>query len=269
MRMMSIASGSSGNCIYIGSDNTHILIDAGISRRRIEEGLNNIGLSLKDISGIFVTHEHSDHIQGLGVISRRDEIPVFSSKGTIEQIAQSRSLGNFNKDVLSEVKPDFEYELGDLFIKPFRVSHDASEPVCYTVCSKSDSVVKKASVCTDLGIYNDYIVENLKKSDIMLVEANHDINMLEVGPYPYYLKRRILGERGHLSNESSGQLINELLHNDLKKVFLGHLSKENNYDRLAYETVKIEIDMSDNDFSSKDFDIEVARRDTYSTLYEF
>lgn len=128
--------------------------------------------------------------------------------------------------------------------------------------------IKKASVVTDLGYFDDYVVDNLTESDIMLVEANHDINMLQVGPYPFYLKKRILGNKGHLSNETSGQLVNSLLHDKLKKIYLGHLSKENNYDKLAYETVKLEIDMSDNSFKSSDFDIEVAKRDVLSGICE-
>ena len=234
MRMMPIASGSSGNCIYLGTEDTHVLFDAGISRKRIEEGLNTAGLSLKDIDAIFVTHEHIDHTKGLGVISRKDGIPIYSTSGTIEGIEQISSLGN----------------------------------IAYTFTQKCADGKKKASVVTDLGYFDDYVVDNLTESDIMLVEANHDINMLQVGPYPFYLKKRILGNKGHLSNETSGQLVNSLLHDKLKKIYLGHLSKENNYDKLAYETVKLEIDMSDNSFKSSDFDIEVAKRDVLSGICE-
>ena len=138
----------------------------------------------------------------------------------------------------------------------------------YTFTQKCADGKKKASVVTDLGYFDDYVVDNLTESDIMLVEANHDINMLQVGPYPFYLKKRILGNKGHLSNETSGQLVNSLLHDKLKKIYLGHLSKENNYDKLAYETVKLEIDMSDNSFKSSDFDIEVAKRDVLSGICE-
>ncbi|MGN0328466.1 MAG: MBL fold metallo-hydrolase [Lachnospira sp.] len=265
MRMMPIASGSSGNCIYIGSDNTHILIDAGISRKKIEEGLNSIDLSLKDISAILVTHEHIDHIKGLGVISRKDEIPIYSTRGTIKGILDNSTLGDIPVDLLNEIQADNNYQLEDLGIHCFRVSHDANEPVAYTVRCKD----KKASVITDLGFYDDYIIENLNKSDMMLVEANHDINMLQIGSYPYYLKQRILGKKGHLSNEASGKMINSLLHDGLKGIYLGHLSKENNYDKLAYETVKLEIDMGENNYKSCDFNIEVARRSEPSRVCEF
>ena len=250
MRMMPIASGSSGNCIYLGTEDTHVLFDAGVSRKRIEEGLNTAGLSLKDIDAIFVTHEHIDHTKGLGVISRKDGIPIYSTPGTIEGIEQTSSLGNIPEGIFNKINADEDISIGDTFTQ------------------KCANGIKKASVVTDLGYFDDYVVDNLTESDIMLVEANHDINMLQVGPYPFYLKKRILGNKGHLSNETSGQLVNSLLHDKLKKIYLGHLSKENNYDKLAYETVKLEIDMSDNSFKSSDFDIEVAKRDVLSGICE-
>lgn len=268
MRMMPIASGSSGNCIYIGTDNTHILLDAGISRKRIDEGLHMAGLSIKDIDAIFVTHEHIDHIKGLGVLSRKDGIPVYSTPGTISGIADNTTLGSIPEGILNEIEADEDIVCGDICIHPFRISHDANEPVAYTMTMSTADGFKKASVVTDLGYFDDYVVDNLRESDIMLVEANHDINMLQVGPYPFYLKKRILGQKGHLSNESSGKLINSLLHDNLKKIYLGHLSKENNYDKLAYETVRLEIDMGDNSFKSSDFDIEVAKRDILSGICE-
>ncbi|MDO5402951.1 MAG: MBL fold metallo-hydrolase [Eubacteriales bacterium] len=264
MRMMTIASGSSGNCIYVGSEETHILIDAGISRKKIEEGLHNANLTLKDISAVFVTHEHSDHIKGLGVMSRKHNIPVYSTKGTIDGILSTAALGELNSDLFCPMERESDILIGDLCVHSFKVSHDANDPVAYTVsCGE-----KKAGIVTDLGYYDDYIVDNLKGADMMLVEANHDVNLLQVGSYPYYLKQRILGTRGHLSNESSGQLINSLLHDNIKKILLGHLSKENNYDKLAYETVRLEIDMGDNKFMSKDFDIDVAKRSEPSEIIE-
>lgn len=264
LRMMTIASGSSGNCIYVGSEETHILIDAGITRKKIEEGLHSANLSLKDISAVFVTHEHSDHIKGLGVMSRKDNIPVYSTKGTIDGILGTSTLGELNSDLFCPMERESDIVVGDLCIHNFKVSHDANDPVAYTVsCGE-----KKAGIVTDLGYYDDYIVDNLKGADMMVVEANHDVNLLQVGSYPYYLKQRILGKKGHLSNESSGQLINSLLHDNIKKILLGHLSKENNYDKLAYETVRLEIDMSKNRFKSKDFDIDVAKRSEPSEIIE-
>lgn len=263
MRMMPIASGSSGNCIYIGSDDTHILIDAGISRKKIEEGLNSIDVSLKDIDAVFVTHEHIDHIKGLGVMSRKDGIPIYSTDGTINGIKAATSLGNIDSDYYHIIEADTDIHLKDMTIHSFSVSHDANEPVAYSVYCDNN----KASVITDLGYYDDYIIDNLENSDMMLVEANHDINMLQIGSYPYYLKQRILGNKGHLSNDSSARLINSLLNDNIKGIYLGHLSKENNYDKLAYETVKLEIDLSDNEYKSKDFHIEVAKKWAINTSW--
>lgn len=264
MRMMPIASGSSGNCIYIGSDNTHIIIDAGVSRKRIEEGLNSAGLSLKDISAILVTHEHSDHIKSLGVILRKDDIPVYATKGTVDGMSDSSMLGKFCYENVNVVKADSEFTIGDLTVKPFAISHDAKEPVAYSVINNN----KKATVLTDLGIYDDYTIDNLKNSDIMLVESNHDENLLAVGSYPYMLKQRILGKKGHLSNTCCGKLVDTVLHDNLKRIYLGHISKENNYDRLAFETVKLEINQSDSLYNSGDFQIEIARPDCISRICE-
>lgn len=262
--MMTIASGSSGNCIYIGSENTHILIDAGVSRKKIVEGLKSAGLSMEDISGIFVTHEHSDHIKGLGVLSRKDGIPIYGTEGTIRGIKGSTSLGEMPSDLFMPVRSDSDLCINDVCIHTFRTSHDANEPTAYTVSCGND----KMSVITDLGKYDDYIIENLKGTKTILIEANHDIKMLQVGSYPYYLKQRILGDRGHLSNESSGRLLCELLNDDLQNIMLGHLSKENNYEKLAYETVRLEIDMSENDFRASDFNMCVAPRDIPSEIFE-
>lgn len=264
MRMMTIASGSSGNCIYIGSDTTHILIDAGVSRKKIVEGLKTADLSIDDISAIFVTHEHSDHIKGLGVLSRKDEIPIYATEGTLSGIQGSSSLGEMPSYIFKPLHADNDLYINDLCIHSFRTSHDANEPTAYTVTCGNH----KMSVITDLGKYDDYIIDNLKGTQSILIEANHDIKMLQVGSYPYYLKQRILGDRGHLSNESSGRLLCELLNDDLKSIMLGHLSKENNYEKLAYETVRLEIDMGDNEYKASDFAMSVAPRDNPSEMFE-
>lgn len=263
MRFGTIASGSSGNSIYIGSDNTHILVDAGISKKRIEEGLNAYGLGLSDISAILVTHEHSDHIQALGVISRKYHIPIMATGLTIGEIKKTKSLGAIDVDVFHAVKPDIPLQIGDLTVCPFHISHDAADPVAYRVECGERSV----AVATDLGVYDDYIVENLSGVNGIVIEANHDVNMLLAGSYPYHLKRRILGNFGHLSNESSGRLLDRILHDNMKHIFLGHLSKENNFEELAYTTVANEITASDSVYKANDFDICVAKRETFSPLY--
>lgn len=264
MRLVSIASGSSGNCIYIGSETSHILVDAGISNKRIEQGLNEIGLKGSEINGIVITHEHSDHVKGLGVLARKHGVPIYGTKETLEEIAAMSSLGEFSRDLLKPILPDAEFSVGDLEILPFSVDHDAANPVAYRVkCGQ-----KQAAVATDMGHYDQYVIDHLQGLDALLLEANHDVNMLQTGPYPYYLKRRILGNHGHLSNENAGRLLNHLLHDRLKHIFLGHLSKENNYEALAYETVKLEIDMGDSPYKASDFPIEVAKRDQMSQVVD-
>lgn len=260
MRMCSIASGSSGNCIYIGSEENHILIDAGISGKRVEAGLHDLELSGKDLGGILITHEHSDHIKGLGVLARKYQVPIYATPGTIAGIKGTGNLGIIDSDLFVEIAPDREFAVGDLNISPFRVSHDAAEPVAYRVQCGGKSM----AVATDLGVYTDYTIDKLKGLDVLLLEANHDIHMLEVGGYPYYLKRRILGERGHLSNESAGKLLCRVLHDNLRTVLLGHLSRENNYAELAYETVKLEVMLGDTPYGPEDFPITVAKREEVS-----
>lgn len=262
MRLLSIASGSSGNCIYVGDGDTHLLIDAGISGKRIEAGLNGNELKTSDVNGILITHEHSDHIGGLGVLARRYGIPIYATQETIEEIRKMKTLGTIEPDLFVPVCPDREFQIDELTVHPFSISHDAANPVAYRITNGKEHV----AVATDMGTYDEYIIENLQGLDALLLEANHDVNMLETGGYPYPLKRRILSDRGHLSNEVSGKLLTEILHDGLKHIFLGHLSKENNYAELAYETVKLEIAMSASRYKGDEFPIQVAGRDAPSQM---
>ena len=155
-----------------------------------------------------------------------------------------------------------DFIVGDLRVQPFRIDHDAANPVAYRVANGKSCV----AVATDLGHYDQYIVDHLQGLDAVLLESNHDVRMLETGPYPYYLKRRILGDHGHLSNENAGRLLSRILHDRLKKILLGHLSKENNYEELAYETVRLEIDQGETPYGASDFSISVASRDQMSEI---
>ncbi|MCI8638265.1 MAG: MBL fold metallo-hydrolase [Coprococcus sp.] len=262
MRLCSIASGSSGNCIYVGSSSTHLLVDTGISKKRVEEGLKELGVKGEELSGILVTHEHIDHIQGLGVFSRRYKVPIYATAGTLEGIKRCKSLGQMPEGLYHEIQADMDFTLGEIRIHPFAISHDACEPCGY----RFERGNKHVAVATDLGKYDDYTVENLKDLDAVLLESNHDIHMLEVGPYPYPLKQRVMGDKGHLSNELSGRLLCEILHGGLKHVMLGHLSKENNYAELAYETVRLEVTLGDTPYKGDDIDILVAKRDNLSEV---
>lgn len=262
MRLVSIASGSSGNCIYAGTESAHILIDAGISNKRIEQGLNDIGVKGSELDGVFITHEHSDHVKGLGVLARKHGVPIYATKETLKEIGEMKYLGEYPEELFRPILPDAEVQVGDMEIKPFRIDHDAANPVAYRIRSGR----KTAAVATDMGHFDQYIIEHLQGLDALLLESNHDVRMLETGPYPYYLKQRILGDFGHLSNDNAGRLLNYILHDNMKHILLGHLSKENNFEELAYETVKVEIDQGDHHYHSGDFHIAVAKRDEMSEI---
>ena len=265
MQLTSIASGSSGNCICIGTERTHVLIDAGVSGKRIESGLQELDLTTGDIEGILITHEHSDHIAGLGVMARRHGLPIYATHKTIEAILKMSSLGRIDPGLFCPIEPEVDFLIGDMLIHPIRVSHDAADPVAYLVRQGE----KTAGGITDLGVYDESLVEELQDADVLLLEANHDVKMLEVGPYPYPLKQRILGEKGHLSNSACGQLLSQILHDSFRTVMLGHLSKENNYPELAFRTVSVEVDMGDCPYCAKDFPIHVAPRDRLSETIRF
>ncbi|RHQ02194.1 MBL fold metallo-hydrolase [Roseburia sp. AM51-8] len=262
MDFFSVASGSSGNCICLGSDQCHVMIDAGISGKRIEEGMNTYDYTTSDMDGVLITHAHSDHIQGLGVVARKYGLPIYATKGTADAILQSSSVGKIDPSLFHVIEAGKTFFIGNLEIYPMSISHDAADPVAYLVSDGRHRV----GVVTDLGYYDADIVSHMEGLDALLLEANHDIHMLQVGAYPYPLKQRILGERGHLSNETSGQLLGQILHDGMQHILLGHLSKENNYDELAYETVRLEISLGDNPYRGNDFPIEVAKRDRPSSL---
>lgn len=264
MRLCSIASGSSGNCIYVGSDATHLLIDAGISGKRIEEGTAALGLNLTQIDAIFVTHEHADHISGLGVLARKYGIPIYATPGTIQAIKQNSSLGKIDDALFHSIHADERCTLKDMALYPIQTSHDAAQPVAYRISHDK----KKIGIITDLGCYNDYTVACLQDLNVLYLEANHDVHMLQAGSYPYYLKQRILSDKGHLSNEASGKLLSRLLNDNMRAIMLGHLSKDNNLPELAYETVKVEIMMSDTAYQADDFPIYIAKRSEISQMIE-
>lgn len=263
MRLLSIASGSSGNCYYVGSDNTHLLVDAGISCKRVENALSDQGIKADELAGVLVTHEHIDHIKGIEVLARKHSVPIYATSGTLAGIKNKATKG-IDEGLFHVIHPDERLEIGDITVDPTSIPHDAADPVCFSLYSGD----KKISIATDMGNYNDYIVDKLSGSDVMVIEANHDIRMLEAGPYPYYLKRRILGDRGHLSNERSGQLIKSLLNAHIKGILLGHLSRENNFEELAYETVRLELSGNGYTDDVREFGLAVAGRDAPGEVIE-
>ncbi len=231
-RFCSLFSSSSGNCTYIGCSGGGILIDDGVSAKRTEEALLAAGISPSSIGGIFITHEHTDHISGVRVFASRHGIKIFALPGTLSGM---EAAGALNEKTVSTAISDAGVHICGMAVKPFRTSHDARESCGYTVQTADG---KKISVCTDLGVVTGGVMEAVSGSDLILLESNHDVNMLRNGPYPYNLKRRILSDTGHLSNEVCAETAVKLLESGTTRFFLGHLSKENNYPPLALETTR-------------------------------
>ena len=228
MKFCSLYSGSSGNSIFIASDNTRVLIDAGLAGKKIDEALKHIGEEASSIDGIFITHEHIDHIKGVGVLSRKYDIPIYANDNT--WAVMEKNIGKIKEHNIRIMDRRSSIAIKDLEIRSFNIPHDAIAPVGYTVSSGG----KNASVVTDFGVFTEEIRDNIIDSDIILLESNHDINMLRMGPYPYNLKLRVLGENGHLSNEDCGNAIVSLIKSDKKKqIMLGHLSGTNNHPDLS------------------------------------
>lgn len=237
MKFCALASGSSGNCIYVGHQNTAVLVDAGISGKKIEEGLTNVGIQPADINAILITHDHTDHTQGAAVFATRYGIPIYGTAGTLEYIAKN-ACKRLAGDRLNVIRADEDFEIGDIRVSPFKTSHDAIDPVGYCLSAGG----RKLGMATDLGVYTDYTIEKLADSDALYLEANHDVNMLMLGRYPYSLKQRVHSEKGHLSNDDCGELVSKLRTPKLHTVVLAHVSKENNFEELAYETVRLALE---------------------------
>lgn len=229
-----LASGSSGNSIYISDGNTSILVDAGLSGIELERRMKSRGLDPETLSAIVVSHEHDDHIKGVGILSRRFDLPVFLSKKTSQ--ACKHQLRNIKK--MSCFNCGSSFKINTININPFSISHDAEDPAGFTMELNN----KKIGIATDLGIATSLVKENLKACDMLIIEANHDPEMLINGPYPWHLKQRVKGRSGHLSNQESRYLLHEIQHNNLQHVFLAHLSQTNNTPEKALTEVSQAID---------------------------
>jgi len=225
-------SGSSGNCVYLETDRTRILIDAGCSGRQIELLMRQAGVDPKRLDGIFVTHEHGDHIQGVGVMSRRFRVPIFANERTWQ--AMAKRVGRITPTYRHSFKNNERFAFRDIEVHPFSTHHDAADPVGYAFSSDSG----KASIVTDTGFIDERILAAIGGSDIYYFEANHDETMLLNGPYPELLKQRILSEEGHLSNLQAGRALSEVLSGRNEIVLLAHMSIENNEAELCLSTVQ-------------------------------
>lgn len=221
-------SSSKGNAAYIGSGGSGILVDVGVSARRLETALYDIGVDPASLDAIFITHEHSDHRAGLKVFASRYGIRTYATDGTLDALEKNGDLKGVDYDSVG-----YGVEAGELLVTPFNTSHDSAESCGYTVNTPDG---RKITVCTDLGYVSETVSEAISGSDLILLESNHDIRMLETGPYPYHLIQRIKGKRGHLSNECCAEEAQKLINSGTTRIVLGHLSEQNNMPVLAYQT---------------------------------
>lgn len=250
IRFCNLYSGSSGNSTFIESENAKILVDAGVSCQKITKALSLINVSISDLDGILISHEHSDHIKGIEVICKKFNIPVYATAKTWHAMAKL----NVAENLKLTFSPDVSFMIKDILVLPFSIPHDAADPCAFSLFNGS----KKITVATDIGHIDDDLIKKMYASDILLIESNYDKDTLLCGPYPYMLKKRIQGDFGHLSNEMTSKAVKVLYENGVSNFVLGHLSKENNFPELAYQTILNELNTSSCDLP---FTLSVAKRD--------
>jgi phosphoribosyl 1,2-cyclic phosphodiesterase len=232
LQFCTLFSGSSGNCAYLSTDRGGLLIDCGMSGKQTLEALRLAGLDLSSIHALLITHEHADHIKGAGVVSRKLNIPVYATEGTWE--GMHRAIGELPKQHRMIIRPDESFFVSDVEAVPFHIPHDANDPIGFRLYTGRYSV----AIATDLGHFSKFVFQAVEGADIVLLESNHDPDMLQNNPlYPARLKTRILGRKGHLSNEAGAQAAVKLLESGTKHLLLGHLSRENNTPDIAYRVV--------------------------------
>lgn len=257
----SLYSGSTGNCLLVQTDETKILIDAGVSQKKITDALASFNVNLSNIDAILVTHEHSDHVLNLGSISKKYNIPVYCNEKTLNVMpSQKNKISDENTNIFTSNK---SFKINNLEIYPFSIPHDAADPCGFNIFYNN----KKISIATDIGHMDNNLISNLKDASFLLLEANYDPDILKYSKYPFQLKQRILSPIGHLSNETAGKTISQLCNNGiLKKALLGHLSKENNFPELALKTVYDELETQN--IHKDNINIDIANRNFPSKLIE-
>lgn len=261
LNFCSLYSGSSGNSLFVQTENTKLLIDVGVSSKKVEEALHSINVEPSSINAVLITHEHSDHVQGLGTFSKKYDIPIYANQETIDNMPTQ--ISKIAEKNIKKFKVSDKFCIGDVDIKSFSIPHDAANPCGFNFFKDN----KKISIATDIGHMNNKIVNNLEESEFVLLESNYDPDVLKCSSYPYNLKTRIAGPNGHLSNNMAGKTISYLLKFGLRKAMLGHLSKESNFPELAYKTVIEEL-MTEN-YSESSLSLSVADRNKPSKLIEF
>lgn len=258
-RFSSLFSSSSGNCSYIGSATNGVLIDAGVSAKQITLKLDCIGVNPVGIGAIFITHEHSDHINGLRVFASKHKIPVYATQGTVDALISSGvANGSFEINPI----PSEGVEVCGQLVVPFRTSHDSAQSCGYVVTTSDE---RKIAFATDTGIVTPEMKAAVSGCDLVLAESNHDVGMVRNGFYPYHLKRRILSEVGHLSNIDCSKFVTELVQSGTTRIVLGHLSKENNIPELAFQTTKAALDCA-GAVQFKDYILKVAGSNEVETV---
>jgi len=231
MRFSVLASGSTGNAFYIETDKTRLLVDAGLSGKQIDRLFTEVAADPKELDGILVTHEHTDHIKGLGIIARKYKLPIYANEKTWK--AMEKAIGKIQTDQKFDFAANHVQTFGDIDVESFSVSHDAVDPMFFTFHHED----KKVALVTDLGYVYERIKKTIAGANAFIFEANHDVSMLQMGSYPWNVKRRILGDYGHVSNEDCGLALSDVITNETKRVYLAHLSKDNNMKELARMSV--------------------------------
>lgn len=260
LRFSPLFSGSSGNAIYVGCDDAHILVDAGLSGTRVSQELMRIGVDPRRLDAILVTHEHADHIKGIGILSRKYDLPVFATEGTWQGMYQKIGAVADKNRVLFDPAQDFF--IGSINVTPFPIPHDANEPVGFTFGVDG----AKFALATDLGCIRDGWFNQVLGADAVLLESNYDPDMLKAGPYPYELKKRILSRHGHLSNDDAGRAAAELARHGTQQIILGHLSKENNFPELALRSCELYLQQAGIE-PHEDVQLCVASRDGCTGMF--
>ena len=238
LRFSPLFSGSSGNATYVGCDDAHILVDAGVSGTRVSQELQRVGVDPARLTAILVTHEHADHIKGIGILSRKYDLPVYATEGT--WAGMYGKIGAIADKNVVIFEPEQDFYLGSINVMPFQIPHDAGGPVGYTF--EVDGA--KLAIATDIGCVREGWLNRVLGADAVILESNYDPDMLKAGPYPYELKKRILSRKGHLSNDDAGAVAAELIRNGARQIILGHLSKENNFPELAMRSCELTLQMA-------------------------
>ncbi|MGX8794115.1 MBL fold metallo-hydrolase [Oceanobacillus sp. M60] len=248
LRFSVLASGSTGNAFYIETEQQRLLVDAGLSGKKMDGLFKGIDVDPSRLDGILVTHEHSDHIKGLGIFARKYQLPIYANEKTWQ--AMESSLGKLTIDQKFQFDMGSVRSFGDIEVESFGVSHDAAEPMFYTFRNNG----QKVALVTDLGYVSERIKKTVEDADAYIFEANHDVEMLRMGRYPWNVKRRILGDSGHISNEDSGLALTDVISNRTKRIYLAHLSLDNNMKDLARMSVNqvltehgIDVELHDTD----------------------